>query len=200
VKTRLLPLTLTLALAALFAARFTALGALDLGSQSISTPYDPYMRPVKDVLGSLAGQNASMEQVCKLMREGRSFRYSFTDPYVPALPAMTADRKAGDCKAKSLWLCSQLGDEKVRYVIGKVRRNAKLSHAWLLWQNEGRWWILDCTNASRPIAAETLPEHQYIPLYSYDKSGCYRHSPTTSIAVTGTKKSGLIAASSKQRR
>ena len=141
-----------------------------------------------------------MEQVCKLMREGRSFRYSYTDPYRPALPAITADRKAGDCKAKSLWLCSQLGDENVRYVIGKVRRNAKISHAWLLWRNEGRWWILDCTNTSRPIAADTLSEHQYIPLYSYDKSGSYRHSTTALIVVSGEKKSGgLIAASNKRR-
>src|SRR5687768_2301350 len=119
-----------------------------------------------------------MERVRDLMRKGHKFRYSFTDPYVAALPHITATRKAGDCKAKSLWLCDQLGDENVRYVIGKSRRNAKISHAWLLWKNEGRWWILDCTNTARPIPADSVSRNQYIPLYSYDRAASYRHAST----------------------
>jgi len=170
-------------LAFLFFAQARAFAALDLGSASAFTPYDPYMRPVNQVLRALPGKTASMERARQLMREGRSFDYAFTDPYVAAPPSVTASRKAGDCKAKSLWLCEQLGDSHVRYVIGKARSSAKLSHAWVMWQKKGQWWILDCTNNSRPILAESTSKNEYIPLYSYDKDGCYRHESTQLIAT-----------------
>jgi hypothetical protein len=35
-----------------------------------------------------------MERARQLMREGRSFDYAFTDPYVAAPPSVTASRKA----------------------------------------------------------------------------------------------------------
>jgi hypothetical protein len=185
-----------LGLTLLLLAKVSAFAIIDLGSESTFTPYDPYMRPVKQVLGALPAQTASMERVQQLMREGRSFRYSFSDPYVAADPAVTASRKSGDCKAKSLWLCDQLGDAHVRYVIGKTRRGAKLSHAWVMWQNQGRWWILDCTNTSRPILAESVSKNQYIPFYSYDKSGCYRHSTTQLMTASVAGKSNPVIASS----
>ena len=163
-------------------------GIVDLGAASPSTPYDRYMTPVKQVLSSLPNDSASMERAETLMRVGRGFRYSYTDPYNPALPSVTASVKAGDCKAKSLWLCDQLGDDSVRFVIGKARRTSRLSHAWVMWQHEGRWWILDCTNTSRPIPADRISRNEYIPLYSYDKTGAYRHPPVQSLAgIAGNK-------------
>lgn len=152
---------------------------IDLGTNAGYTPYDRYMSPVKQVLAHLNGTSPSMDKVRQLMSMGRSFRYSFTDPYTAAMPAVTAATHAGDCKAKSLWLASQLNDPSVRYVIGKARSSSRISHAWLMWKNEGRWWILDCTNFREPIPADRInPAKEYIPLYSYGKDGSYRHHAT----------------------
>jgi hypothetical protein len=140
-----------------------------------------------------------MERVRELMRQGRNFRYSFTDPYVAAPPLVTATRKAGDCKAKSLWLCDQLGDENVRYVIGKSRRSAKLSHAWVMWKFDGRWWILDCTNTTRPIAADTVSKDVYIPLYSFDRTAAYRHATTRLTTAAIVSKRSAVAAKNLPR-
>ena len=169
----------------------SAATGIDLGARSPSTPYDRYMAPVKNVLGSLPLDSASMERVQTLMRVGRAFRYTFTDPYNPALPSVTAQTKAGDCKAKSLWLCDQLQDGGVRFVIGKARRSSRLSHAWVMWQHEGRWWILDCTNSSRPVAADRVSSNEYIPLYSYDRSSAYRHGATQPLVAVAGKKAAV---------
>jgi hypothetical protein len=185
---------------AFFLAKASAFAAVDLGSETSETPYDPYLRPVKEVLRALSGTTPSLNRVRTLMREGRQFHYSFTNPYVAARPTVTQERKEGDCKAKSLWLCDQLGDFNVRYVIGKSRRNARLSHAWVLWKHEGRWWILDCTNTDRPIPAETISETEYIAIYSYDRRSAYRHAAATSQMVTANAegKRGPVAARNLQ--
>src|SRR4051794_26039122 len=175
---------------------------VDLGSVAGGTPYDPHMRPVKEVLSGLGASAASMDRVQKLMREGRSFRYFFSEPYTAALPAVTEKRQAGDCKAKALWLCDQLGDQHCRFVVGKAHLGAKLSHAWVLWQEQGgRWYILDCTNYSTPIPAETVSPRDYIPLYSWTKNGVYRHAATQigMTAVAG-KRSAPVATASRARR
>ncbi len=162
-------------LALLLAAQLASFAAVDLGAATSRTPYDPYMRPVKAVLGTLHGDGTNMPRVQALMRQGRSFRYSFTEPYVAALPSVTANLRAGDCKAKALWLCDQINDESVRFVVGKARSSSAISHAWVMWENEGRWWILDCTNLSRPIPADSVSRSEYIPQYSWSKGATYRH-------------------------
>ena len=168
----------------IFAANASA--AFDLGTPSSSTPYEPYMRPVKQVLGSLNGQKADMGKVKQLLKVGYGFRYTFTEPYVAALPEVTAKTRSGDCKAKSLWLVSQMGDRNVRYVIGKARSNSKISHAWVMWNDGARWWILDPTNVSRPIAADSTGKNEYIPLYSYEPGRAFRHNTMlTASAATG---------------
>jgi hypothetical protein len=56
-----------------------------------------------------------------------------------------------------------------------------------MWNDGGQWWILDCTNASRPIAADSVSTSEYIPLYSYDSRRSYRHAATQIFtASTGT--------------
>ena len=154
------------ALLLLFTVRLTALADVDLGTAAGYTPYDPYMHPVKQVLSNLSGTESDMDHVRSLMREGRSFRYSFTDPYNAAPPSVTAATHAGDCKAKALWLCDRLNDQNVRFVVGKTSIHARLSHAWVMWQHEGRWWILDCTNTSSrfpPITSRALNTCLSIP-------------------------------------
>jgi hypothetical protein len=173
--------------------------SVDLGVRSGGTPYDRYLGPVRTVLGSLDKKKADMDTVKKLMKQGRSFRYHLDDPYVPAMPSVTAKEREGDCKDKALWLCDQLGDSSVRFVIGKTSNRAKISHAWVMWQNEGRWWVLDCTLKSAPIAADTLPANQYIPLYSYSKGTCYRHGVSgMNVAAIASEKSSTVAAGAQR--
>jgi hypothetical protein len=191
--------TALLALATLLTAAAVTPAAVDLGSPTAGSPYEPYMRPVKQVLGSLASSGTSMDRVKELMREGRSFRYSFTEPYVAQLPETTARTRTGDCKAKSLWIADQIGDrDNIRYVIGKARRTSKISHAWIMWNDGARWWILDPTNTSRPIAADSVSKNEYIPLYSYDSNRCYRHGATQIFtASTGTPSVAVAGNSQK---
>ena len=74
------------------------------------------------------------------MRQGRAFRYSHSEntdlaKYSPAQPEQTAARGAGDCKDKALWLINQMHDASARFVIGKFKRGANVSHAWVMWQH-----------------------------------------------------------------
>lgn len=157
---------------------------VDLGSAAGYTPYDSYMRPVKRILASVPNQKTGMQRAEELMREGRSFRYVHSDPYNPALPTETARRQAGDCKDKALWLCDRLQDSSARFVIGKMKRSSRISHAWVMWQNQGRWFILDCTLNWRPIPIENVAKGDYVPLYSFARNGSYRHA-TTSLMLAG---------------
>jgi transglutaminase-like putative cysteine protease len=189
-----------LALISFFAVVSNSWSAVDLGNRSSGTPYDRYMAPVRTVLGALDNRKANMEQVKALMKEGRSFRYRFDEPYVPAMPSVTASQRTGDCKDKALWLCDRLNDASVRFVIGKTHARAKMSHAWVMWQNEGRWWILDCTLKSAPIAADTLPSDKYIPQYSYAKGTAFRHGVTNmNVASVATKGKAPVAAARLRR-
>jgi hypothetical protein len=173
--------------------------AVDLGMRSSGTPYDRYLGPVRTVLSSLDQKKADMENVKRLMKQGRSFRYHLDNPYVPAMPAVTAREREGDCKDKALWLCDQLNDASVRFVIGKTSSRAKMSHAWVMWQNEGRWWILDCTLKSAPIAADTVPADKYIPLYSYAKGTCFQHGQSVmNVAAVASRRNAPVGESSSK--
>ena len=185
----------SLTFALLLASALSSLAVtVDLGSNAGYTPYDAYMRPVKRILCSVPNQKAGMDRAEELMREGRTFRYVHSDPYNPLLPAETARRRAGDCKDKALWLCDQLQDSSARFVIGKMKRSATISHAWVMWQNEGRWFILDCTLNWRPIPMDTVAKGDYVPLYSYAKNGTYRHATTSlMLATSGTANEPVAA-------
>ena len=153
------------------------------------TPYDPYCGPVDAVMQHLNGPSPSFSTVASLVRQGYSFKYVFDAPYLAQSPQVTATKHSGDCKAKSLWLASRMNDaENLRYVIGKARRSSKISHAWLMWKNEGRWWILDPTNVPEPIPADAVGPDDYIVNYSYDRTGSYCHDlakPRRSVAGRG---------------
>lgn len=185
---------LAIALSLLITSKFAALAAFDIGAPSDSTPYDRYMTPVRTVLSHLGSQKPTMEQVKKLMIQGRNFRYRMDNPYVAAMPDKTARNRSGDCKDKALWLCNQLGDSDLRFVIGKTEAGIRISHAWVMWRNEGRWWLLDCTLRRAPIPADELPSDRYIPLYSYGKDATYRHTATrVGIAQIASKEKSPVA-------
>jgi len=169
--------------------------AVDLGTSIDHTPYDRYMTPVKEVLSSMHGEAASMDKVQAAMREGRAFHYAHTEPYLPAMPQETAARHTGDCKDKALWLMDQIQDPSARFVIGKMTRGAKLSHAWVMWQHEGKWWILDCTMLSKPVPADKVGANEYVPLYSYSRGTAFRHTDKADMtADVAGKAKGHIAA------
>ncbi len=181
-----------------FVAAFNAAAApVDLGAIASSTPYDAYMRPVRQVLGRIHGNSASMERVRQLMLTGRNFRYTFTEPYVASLPHVTESRRAGDCKDKALWLAERMGDQNVRFVVGKARSVSNMSHAWLMWKHEGRWWILDCTNNSRPIAADTIRRDEYLPIYSWSKRGVYHHASAGEFAASAIARKSRVPVASR---
>lgn len=184
-----------LALTALFLTQLTASAIVDLGSTISKTPYDAYMSPVKQVFSALDGSAPAMDRVAALMRQGRAFRYSHTDPYNPAPPQETASRRVGDCKDKALWLCDQLHDPSARFVIGKMKRGHRVSHAWVMWQGEGRWWILDCTMNARAIPADSMGPDDYVPLYSYSKNTAFRHTGNTGTLAGVAGKSKTPVAS-----
>lgn len=169
-----------------FAVTGSALMALPPGKRA-KTPYDPYMHSVHRVMRQLDGQSPDFRRVAALTRQGYKFRYEYKTPYVAPLPHVTAAKKAGDCKAKSLWLAHEMNDPKVRYVIGKARANSKISHAWLMWQHNGQWWILDPTNDPRPIRASSVSSNEYIVFYSYGKTGSYRHQRPFQHRAVGSR-------------
>lgn len=185
-------------LAILLVAKLTSFASFDTGTPSGYTPYDRYMSPVRNVLDSLGQKKPSLDQVKKLMLQGRSFRYRMENPYVAAAPATTAAKRSGDCKDKALWLCSQLGDSDVRFVIGKTEPGIRISHAWVMWKNEGRWWLLDCTLRSAPIPADSVPENRYIPLYSFSKGSTFRHAATqVGLAQVASKRKAPVASNGR---
>jgi hypothetical protein len=153
---------------------------VDTGQPS-STPYDRYMGPVRQVFGRFGGASPSVDEVRTQLRTARRFRYYFNaaEPYTPQMPEVTEARREGDCKAKSLWLASKMGDRSVRFVVGKTKPGAKMSHAWLLWSNGGTWLFLDPTMESDVLYAERLVGRKLIPQYSYSASSSYSH-PTFS--------------------
>ena len=176
--------------ALLFAATFAASARPDLSNgRPGPTPYDPYCGPVDAVMRRLDGPSPAFKTVAALVRQGFAFKYVFDAPYLAQTPQETAAKRSGDCKAKSLWLASRMNDaNNLRYVIGKARRTSKISHAWLMWKNEGRWWILDPTNAVEPIPADAVVPDDYIVNYSYDRTGSYCHDtvrPRHSVAGRG---------------
>jgi hypothetical protein len=142
------------------------------------TPYDRFLDTVWPVLRQLDNSEASMLRVLRLMETGHNFAYRFTDPYRPQSPELTAVKRSGDCKSKALWLCAELGDATALWVVGKKTRNSGDNHAWVYWRNEGRWYILDCTENNQPVAADEMPRDRYIPYYSFGKSGAFRHAAT----------------------
>ena len=150
---------------------------IDLGASTSRTPYDRYLEPIFDLLKRLGGGHPDLATVEQLVAEGRSFRYVYktTEPYVPQMPEVTEATKAGDCKAKALWLASKMDSAHVRFVVGKAKAVSNMNHAWLIWEGPEGWLILDATLYSHPLEPETLSSSQFIPLYSYGPSGKYAH-------------------------
>lgn len=162
----------------LFVVCFTpgARAQYDLGQPGGATPYDRFMGPVRSLLARLGPRHPDAIEVRQYMRTGRSFRYAVVDPVNPQTPEMTERLRSGDCKAKSFWLVSKMRDGSARFVIGKMRANSKVNHAWVLWQSGGVLYVLDPTIRSDFVSAEKAGPRSWVPLYSYQGNRIYRHS------------------------
>lgn len=166
-------------------------GALPPGGRELAlqpttfTPYDRYLGSVRAVVANLDVHPGDMTLAVQLMKEGRRFKYCVSDPYRADPPALTEARRGGDCKSKALWLYASLGDGDALFVIGKTQKRARNSHAWVYWRSDERWWILDCTERSEPIAADSISSDRYVPYYSYGRQGTYRHKATRLILTGG---------------
>ncbi|MCE9612191.1 MAG: hypothetical protein K8R23_18495 [Chthoniobacter sp.] len=182
---------------------FTTRGTVPAGGRDLAlqpttfTPYDRYLGTVRTVINNLAPQPANMMLAARLMKEGRRMSYCMSDPYRADPPAVTAARRAGDCKSKALWLYNQLGDSNALFVIGKVQRRARTSHAWVYWRYDDRWWILDCTERTDPIAADSVSSDRYVPYYSFGKTGTFRHSATRIMMASALYPSASPVAAKK---
>jgi hypothetical protein len=148
----------------------------DLGRPISSTPYDRYLGRVRTTMSSLGSNKPPMSLVEQYVRTGRSFRYYMKDPYVPQTPAETEATRAGDCKAKSLWVAYKMDDHTLRFVVGRARAESGMLHAWLLWQDTTGWWVLDATKFSAPLAVGRLGPQEFISYYSYSEKGEFVHA------------------------
>lgn len=135
------------------------------------TPYDFYMGPVFKVLAEIGPDSPDMDRVRKLMSEALSFEYRMEDPLRPVSPDETERKRTGDCKAKALWLAKQMNDPSVLYVIGRMRPDSPINHAWLQWKKGDRWYVLDATNRAEPVPEDQLEPGSYMPLYAFGKRG-----------------------------
>jgi hypothetical protein len=148
----------------------------DLGRPISSTPYDRYLGRVRTTMSSLGNNHPEMSLVEQYVRTGRSFRYYMKDPYVPQMPAETEATRAGDCKAKSLWVAYKMDDRNLRFVVGRARAESGMLHAWLLWQDNTGWWVLDATKFSAPLDVSRLGPQEFISYYSYSAKGEFVHA------------------------
>ncbi len=154
----------------------------ELGAISSPTPYDRHMSEVRKVLNEVnPRETTEMKRVTGLLREARRFRYVHRTAYNPLTPQETARRRAGDCKDKSLWLLKELNTGDAHFVIGRMSGASRVNHAWLYWNHDGEWFILDPTHNTRPIKVSSLRRGNYVPLYSYSVTGSSRHNQTIAM-------------------
>ena len=153
------------------------LAEVDTGRPTSGTPYDRYLGPVRQVYARSGSNTPTLDEVRAQLRTARRFRYFFNkaEPYTPQDPEVTEAQQQGDCKAKSVWLASKMLDRNVRYVVGKAKPGAKMSHAWLLWSNGGEWLFLDPTMEYDVVYADRVTGRKLIVQYSWRGSSAYIH-------------------------
>ncbi|MFL6589549.1 MAG: hypothetical protein ACJ8M4_05195 [Chthoniobacterales bacterium] len=164
--------------------------AQDLGQPTSHTPFDNYLGVMRTTLSSLGGNHPEVPEVEGYVKTGRGFRYYMKNPLVPQTPAETESTRAGDCKAKSLWVAYKMDDRTLRFVVGRAHASSGMNHAWLLWKGPSGWLILDATLLSTPIDVSRVGPNEYTPRYSYSASGKFVHAGATSAKPHGEVKYG----------
>lgn len=173
----------------LFAIAMCVTGSLamaqDLGKPTSKTPFDAYLGVMRSVMASLGSNNPALPEVEGYVKTGRGFRYYMKHPLIPQTPAETESSRAGDCKAKSLWVANKMDDRTLRFVVGRAHASSGMNHAWLLWKGPNGWLILDPTLLSTPIDVNRVGPTEYTPRYSYSSGGKYIHPGAISAKPKG---------------
>lgn len=128
-----------------------------------ATPYDAKYKRVRDYL-----------------KTAYRFKYEAdtkgTDHW--QLPEKTERYGKGDCEDKAIWLYSKLlndGFDDVRLIIGKLRKDSPVLHAWVAWYQQEKVYILDPTNESLIWEARQYSREHYEPYYSFYREKSWTH-------------------------
>lgn len=134
-----------------------------------------------DVLGAKLQQQArNIREIDQMIN---SFQYVSDDRLFKTadywqVPAEFENNRRGDCEDFALWVWVQLLriNIRARFVLGGMYSD-ELNHAWVHIYDKQGVQVLECTprDFNRPIPARSA--HEYIPLWSIDKSLlCYAHT------------------------
>ncbi len=152
-----------------------------LGEKIERTPYDAYFGEVKKVREELKKKTSKklpeihFDQVKKWQATCYRWEYVHQAAYHAQSPEATEESRSGDCKDKSLWLWWKLQNPDARLVVGKLNIHQPILHAWVIWPHDGKWYVLDPAFYDRPQAVEDILSIEYIPYYSFDVNGKYKH-------------------------
>jgi hypothetical protein len=164
--------------------------AQDLGKPTSKTPFDAYLGVMRATMSSLGSNSPALPEVEGYVKTGRGFRYYMKHPLIPQTPAETESSRAGDCKAKSLWVADKMDDRSLRFIVGRARASSGMNHAWLLWKGPNGWLILDPTLLSTPIPIGRVGPTEYTARYSYSANGKFIHPGAVSAKPTGVVRYG----------
>lgn len=144
-----------------------------------TTPYDAQMSRISRVMqaGTSAAQTLQLDQVNQWMRGLKRIPYQYTSTW--KTPEELQATRSGDCKAKALslyYLMKSKGATNVMFVIGRRTGSSQGTHAWLLWETQGKVWLLDPTDESSAVESSGFGTDEYVPHYAYNGASKLRPS------------------------
>jgi len=134
------------------------------GTPTRKTPYDSRYERVRVYL-----QEARTRIIYTPEDEGQDYWQ---------LPEESEYLGTGDCEDMAIWLYVKLKRKDVgpvRLCIGKHSRTAAQMHAWLVWSDGRRLYVLDPSTSDEPLREDQVRPGSYIPYYSYDGDAKWRH-------------------------
>ncbi len=166
----------------------TALGGSSLWASvrmaATTTPYDRDVARFANYFpAAQAVQSVSIADVARLMGPIHRLPYRFSKDW--KTPAQLQREGAVDCKGKSIALLAALQQAdagQVSLVIGLRSPRSAEPHAWLLWNYQGRDYILDPTFDNRPIPASSVRRGHYRADYVYNPNFTYTYIPAGWLA------------------
>jgi predicted small secreted protein len=92
------------------------------------------------------------------------------------LPPVTEKLSHGDCDDKAIYLYSMLTDLNTRLLIGNLETgDPNTCHMWVNWYVDDKVYILDPTNNYGIHTAWWYGNHNYEPLWSFDRGKRWKH-------------------------
>ncbi len=145
-----------------------------------SSPYDWQMtRILPALLAKSSSSQISLPLVNNWMGDLRDIPYRYHSEW--KTPAEVQSNQSADCKGKAVLLYERMqrnGARNVRLVIGKRGATSRVTHAWLLWETDGRTFVLDPTFNWTACRSEDVRPGSYVPLYAYSGAKKYRAAAT----------------------